>query len=75
MTAAPGTLVKENEMPSNAKHETTEKNMTVKQAQALLPKSCRKVPGTRVGLFIDWRGLSKTAVLSDRYGRSIRDGR
>ena len=62
-------------MPINAKHKTTEKNMTVKPAQASLPKSGRKAPGTRVGVFIDWRGSSKSAILSDRYGRSIRDGR
>jgi hypothetical protein len=62
-------------MPFDAKHKTTEKNMTVKPARASLPKSSRKAPGTRVGVFIDWRGSSKSAILSDRYGRSIRDGR
>ena len=62
-------------MPFNTKHETTEKNMTVKPAQAALPKSGSKAPGTRVGVFIDWRGSAKSAVLPDRYGRSIRDGR
>ena len=62
-------------MPFNAKHETTEKNMTVKPAQASSPKSGRKAPGTRVGLLIDWRGSSKSAILSDPYGRSLRDGK
>ena len=62
-------------MPFNMKQVTTEKNMTVKPAQASLPKAGRKAPGTRVGVFIDWRGSANSAVLPDRYGRSIRDGR
>jgi hypothetical protein len=62
-------------MPFNVKHETMMKNTTAKQAQSSL-RTSRKAPGTRVGLLIDWReGSATSGRLSDRYGRSVRDGR
>jgi hypothetical protein len=62
-------------MPSNMKHESTVKSPTAKQAQRSVPTSGRKAPGTRIGLYIDWRGSATSGRLSDRYGRSLRDGR
>jgi len=62
-------------MPLNTKHESMVKNPTAKQAQSPVRPSGRKAPGTRIGLFIDWRGSATSEKLSDRYGRSLRDGR
>ena len=63
-------------MPKNVKHASMVKNPTAKQAQSSLRPSGRKAPGTRIGLFIDWReGSATSGRLSDRYGRSVRDGR
>ncbi len=62
-------------MPLNAKHESMVKNLTAKQAQSSLGTSGRKAPGTRIGLYIDWRGSATSGRLLDRYGRSLRDGR
>lgn len=62
-------------MPKNMKHESMVKNPTAKHAQSSLRPSGRKAPGTRIGLYIDWRGSATSQSLSDRYGRSLRDGR
>jgi len=63
-------------MPLNMKHESMVKKPTAKQAESSLRPSGRKAPGTRIGLFIDWReGSATSGRLSDRYGRSMRDGR
>ena len=63
-------------MPKNMQHESMVKNQTAKQAQSSLSPSGRKAPGTRIGLYIDWReGSATSGRLSDRYGRSVRDGR
>jgi hypothetical protein len=55
-------------------HETMEKNLTARPVQNSLRKPGRKAPGTRAGLYIDWREGS-TRSLSGRYGRALRDGR
>jgi hypothetical protein len=58
-------------MPTNPKHEATVKNLTTKQART----TGQKAPGTRLGVLIDWRLASaNSGKLSDRYGRSLRDG-
>jgi len=63
-------------MPFNVQHEARVKNVTAKQAQGSLRTSGRKIPGTRIGVFIDWReGSTTSGRLSGRYGRSLRDGR
>jgi hypothetical protein len=63
-------------MPFNVQHEATVKKLTGKQAQSSLRTSGRKAPGTRYGILIDWRGESTSSGrLSDRYGRSLRDGK
>lgn len=63
-------------MPINAKRESMVNNPTTKHVQSSLRPSGRKAPGTRIGLFIDWReGSATSGRLSDRYGRSVRDGR
>jgi hypothetical protein len=63
-------------MPKNVKHKSMVKNQTAKQAQNSLRTSGRKAPGTRYGLLIDWRSGSTTSGRSsDRYGRSVRDGK
>ena len=62
-------------MPLNRKHESMVKNRTAKQAQSSVRPSNRKPAGTRIGLFIDWRGSATSENLSGRYGRSLRDGR
>jgi hypothetical protein len=63
-------------MPKNMEHESMVKNQAAKQAQSSLRPSGRKAPGTRIGLYIDWREASaNSGRLSDRYGRSVRDGR
>jgi hypothetical protein len=63
-------------MPLNMQHEATVKNVTGKQTQGFLRASCRKAPGTRIGLMTDWReGSTKSGKLSGRYGRSLRDGK
>jgi hypothetical protein len=72
VTAAPCTAIRRREMPFNVKHEATVKNLTRRQAQST---SGRKAPGTRIGLYIDWReGSATSGRLSRRYGRSLRDG-
>jgi hypothetical protein len=61
-------------MPLNVQHKAMVKNVTGKQESSRT--SGRKAPGTRIGVFIDWRGGSATSGrLSGRYGRSLRDGR
>ena len=63
-------------MPLNMKHESMVKNPTAKQAQSSVGISGRKAPGTRYGILIDWRGgATRSGKLSDRYGRSLRDGK
>jgi len=62
-------------MPKTMKHESTVKNQAAKQAQSSLRPSGRKAPGTRIGLYIDWREGSASGRPLDRYGRSVRDGR
>lgn len=62
-------------MPKSIKHESMVKNHAAKQAQSSLRPSSRKSPGTRIGLYIDWReGAATSGTLSDRYGRSVPDG-
>ena len=61
-------------MPFNAKNKAMVKNRRAKQVQSSLGASGRKAPGTRIGLLFDWRGGS-SGTGSDRYGRSLRDGR
>ena len=63
-------------MPSNVQHEAKVKNLTEKKAQCSLRTSGQKAPGTRYGILIDWRcGSTKSGRFSDRYGRSLRDGK
>jgi hypothetical protein len=63
-------------MPKNVKHKSMVKNQTAKQAQSSLRTSGRKAPGTRYGILIDWRcGSTTPGRFSDRYGRSLRDGK
>lgn len=63
-------------MPKNMTHESMVKNQAARQAPSSLCLPGRKAPGTRIGLFIDWReGSATPGRLSDRYGRSVRDGR
>ena len=63
-------------MPLNMKHESMVKNPTAKQAQSSVRPSGRKAPGTRYGILIDWRcGSTTSGRFSDRYGRSVRDGK
>jgi hypothetical protein len=63
-------------MPKNAKHNSKVKNQAARPAQISLRTSGRKAPGTRIGLFMDWReGSATSGRLSERYGRSVRDGR
>ena len=62
-------------MPFNMKRESTVKNPAAREAQSSLRQSGRKAPGTRIGLYIDWRGAAVSEKPSDRYGRSLRDGR
>jgi hypothetical protein len=63
-------------MPKNAKHKSMVKNQEAKQTQSSLRTSGRKAPGTRYGILIDWRcGSTKSGRFSDRYGRSLRDGK
>ena len=51
-------------------------NPTGKQQQSPFRKPDRKAPGTRLGLLIDWRdGSTQARRQSDRYGRSLRDGK
>jgi hypothetical protein len=39
-------------------------------------KSQRKAPGTRYGTPLNWRaGSPRSGKATDRYGRSVRDGR
>lgn len=60
-------------MPSNVQREVKVKNLTEKRS---LRTSNRKAPGTRIGLLMDWReGSTNSGKLSDRYGRSLRDGK
>jgi hypothetical protein len=61
-------------MPFNVQHEAMEKNLTAKPVENSFRKPGRKAPGTRAGLYIDWREGS-TKSLSGHYGRSVRDGR
>lgn len=69
-------VIRRDEMPKNMKHESMAKDLTARQTQSSLRPSGRKGPGTRIGLFIDWReGSATSGRLSDRYGRSVRDGR
>ena len=52
------------------------KNLTGKSAPKSFHKSGRKAPGTRVGIFIDWReGSTKPGKISGPYGHALRDGR
>lgn len=63
-------------MPFNVQHEAMVKNLKGNQAQSSLRTSGRKAPGTRYGILIDWRGGATTSGrLSERYGRSVRDGK
>lgn len=63
-------------MSLNVKHEAMAKNLTGKQTQSSLRTSAGKAPGTRYGLLMDWRcGSTRSGRLSDRYGRSVRDGK
>lgn len=63
-------------MPSNVKHESKVKQPTSTQAQHSLRTSGRKAPGTRIGVYIDWReGSDTSGRLSGSFGRSLRDGR
>ena len=62
-------------MPLNMKQESMVKNPTAKQAQSSVRPAGRKARGTRIGLYIDWRGSATSEKLPDRYGRSLRDGR
>ena len=60
-------------MPFNVQQQAVEKK---EQDQSSFRKSVRKAPGTRIGIMTDWReGSAKSGKLSDRYGRSFRDGR
>ena len=62
-------------MPSNMKQESKVKKPTMTQAQPSVHTSGRKAPGTRIGLYIDWReGTGASGRLSGNYGRSLRDG-
>jgi hypothetical protein len=57
-------------------HKAMVKNLTGKQGQSSLRTSGQKAPGTRYGILIDWRcGSTKSGRFSDRYGRSLRDGK
>lgn len=63
-------------MPKSVKHASMVKNPKAKQEQSSLRPAGRKAPGTRLGLFIDWRvGSATSGRSSGRYGRSVRDGR
>lgn len=62
-------------MPSNVQHDAMVNNLTKKQAPSSLRTSGRKAPGTRYGILIDWRCGSTKSGFSDRYGRSLRDGK
>jgi len=61
-------------MPSKVKDEVVANTQITKQAQKSLRASGRKAPGTRIGVYIDWRSAA-AGNRSGRYGRSVRDGR
>lgn len=55
-------------MPINSEATTKRETST--------SQSGRKVPGTRLGVMLDWRvGASKAGKISGRHGHAIRDGR
>jgi hypothetical protein len=41
----------------------------------VLHKRAYKAPGTRAGVFHDWREGSQRGKASNRFGRTLRDGR
>jgi hypothetical protein len=52
------------------------KNLTGKPAAKTFRKAGRKAPGTRIGIFIDWReGSTESGKVSGPYGHALRDGR
>lgn len=52
------------------------KNLTVKPAAKSFRKVGPKAPGTRIGVFIDWReGSPKPGKICGPYGHAFRDGR
>ena len=61
-------------MPSKMKDEFVAKSRTTKQAQKALSTAGTKAPGTRIGVYTDWRSAA-AGNRSGRYGRSLRDGR
>lgn len=65
-------------MPRFSNMKQMQKNSTSAQAQptAVLKKSRRKAPGTRLGMLQDWReGSTKSGKTALRIGKTIRDGR
>ena len=62
-------------MSKKVKCESLVKKPAAKQAQISPGASGSKTPGTRLGVLIDWRGVTATSGgVSGRYGRSLRDG-
>jgi hypothetical protein len=60
-------------MPVNKKKYST---ATQEPRTSSLRRSSRKAPGTRLGIWEDWRqGSSTCGKLSGRHGHVIRDGR
>ena len=65
-------------MPRNTNMKQMQKGSTAAQVQltAALPKSLRKVPGTRAGTLRDWReGSNRSGKGSVGIGKTVRDGR
>jgi hypothetical protein len=62
-------------MPFNAKQKFETKSSTTRRTKSAVGGvSGRKAPGTRIGVYIDWRSAA-SGQRSGRYGRSLRDGR
>lgn len=61
-------------MPAKVKNELVAQNQTANQAQKAMSASDPKTPGTRIGVYIDWRSAAG-GNRSGRYGHSLRDGR
>ena len=52
------------------------RSTTVEEQRTAFQKPRRKAPGTRAGIWQDWRGSSnKAGVASVGIGKSMRDGR
>src|SRR6185369_14946904 len=79
MTAASHILDrKDRKMPRYRSIKQMQSDLTVipTRLTVVLPKSGRKVPGTRLGILQDWReGSSKSGKSSVGVGKAFRDGR